>query len=401
MSIVDQSMTQIPAYMEDYIKDMFANIYNVQKDAEGNPILDADGNPIVTGLASKSPLEGTPIFETDAEGNEILDAEGNPIPVYELDEEGNQVLDQYGQPVQKFEGGVPKADIIRFTDPQIKALEMFAGQYDDEGNYIEGTGGIGAYQDYYDKATKYLEQAAGALDPTAMTAMYDEQGNPIYETDEQGNPIIGADGKPVQKMQSYMEKWRDPYLEDVVDTTLAEIQREGDIEGIGARNMALASGAYGGSRQAVTEQELQRNISALKASKGAELRSGAFDKAMGYGQKAAQLFGNLATQTAGLGDSSQAALLKDVNSLFNVGALEQAQLQSEYDVERASALEEAYEPFGRIGFMRDMLSGVPSGQTSYSTQYAPNVNPVGNMLTMAQAGGNAAGTGIYSLGAKK
>ena len=169
MSQVQQSMNLLPEYMENYIKDLLSNIYNVDEETGA-----------VTGLASKSPLEGTPLFQVDEEGNQVLDAEGNPIPIYETDEEGNPILDQYGNKVQKFEGGVPKPDIIRFTDPQIKALEMITGKFDEEGNIIEGTGGIGAYKDYYDKASKFLDQASLALDPTATTPMFDAQGNPGY-----------------------------------------------------------------------------------------------------------------------------------------------------------------------------------------------------------------------------
>ena len=105
----------------------------------------------------------------------------------------------------------------------------------------------------------------------------------------------------------------------------------------------VASGAFGGSRQAVTEQEVQRNVEAQKAKTGGELRSRAFENAVKMGQNAANLFGtlgqgigSLATQQGALGESAQASLLKDVNALFNVGTLEQQRLQAEYDVDRAA-----------------------------------------------------------------
>ena len=68
----------------------------------------------------------------------------------------------------------------------------------------------------------------------------------------------------------------DPFVEDVIDTTLAEIQREGDIGKIGERARAIGAGAFGGSRQAIAEQELQRNISDQKARTAAQLRSAAY-----------------------------------------------------------------------------------------------------------------------------
>ena len=43
-------------------------------------------------------------------------------------------------------------------------------------------------------------------------------------------------------------------------------------------------------------------------------------------------------QQAALGESAQAAAQRDINALFNIGGLEQAQRQSEYDVQRAAAI---------------------------------------------------------------
>ena len=88
------------------------------------------------------------------------------------------------------------------------------------------------------------------------------------------------------------------------------------------------------------EQEVQRN-EAQKAKTGGELDQELL-RMLKMGQNAANLFGtlgqgigSLATQQGALGESAQASLLKDVNALFNVGTLEQQQLQAEYDVDRA------------------------------------------------------------------
>jgi hypothetical protein len=139
-------------------------------------------------------------------------------------------------------------------------------------------------------------------------------------------------------------------------------------------------GAFGGSRQAVAEQELQRNVAQQMADTSARLRSAAFTGAqqqaqsafenqMARGQTGAQIFGQLGqgigqlgTSQAALGEAAQAAASRDVNALFNVGALQQAQQQAEYDVQRASAIEEAYEPFQRFNYMSDIFRGVPSTQ---------------------------------------
>lgn len=152
----------------------------------------------------------------------------------------------------------------------------------------------------------------------------------------------------------------------------------------------------------MVEQQTQSDIEDRKAQVGAQLRSKAFGQAMDRGQSAAQLFGqlgkglgSLGIQQGALGEAAQSQLLKDVNALFNVGSLEQGQLQSEFDVQRVGQLEQAYEPFGRFAFMRDILSGVPTGQSSFATTYTPQINPVGNIFSMAQ---NIAQTGQSPFG---
>ena len=367
-------MTLQPEYIENYIKDLLANIYNVDPDTGE-----------VTGIASESPLYGKPV--TDADGN----------PVYQVDPDtGEQVLDQYGNPIQEVTGGVAPPDVIGMTDPQLRAIEMMAGKYDEDGNFIKGSDGTGIADPYFDKAQGLMNLGRSFFEKAGGSAVFDAEGNPVYQTDADGNTMYDAEGNPMQMMSggygdpSSYKKFYDPYVEEVIDSTQADIQRAGDISGIGQRAQMVGSGAYGGSRQAVTEQEVQRNVADQMAKTGGELRSRAFENSIKMGQNAANLFGSLgtgigslATQQGALGESAQGSFLKDVNALFNTGALEQQQLQAEYDVDRAAQLEEAYEPFSRFGFARDFVSGLPGGVTSAATSYTPNINPVGNIFSQA------------------
>jgi hypothetical protein len=165
----------------------------------------------------------------------------------------------------------------------------------------------------------------------------------------------------------------------------------------------VQAGAFGGSRQAVAEQELQRNTAQQLADTSARLRSAAFTGAqtqaqnafqnqMARGQQAAQIFGQLGqgigqlgTSQAALGEAAQAAASRDVNALFNVGALQQAQQQAEYDVQRASAIEEAYEPFQRFTYMSDIFRGVPSTQQTLASTSTPSPNPVASIFGTAMS----------------
>ena len=377
--IISKQMTLLPEYQEKFLKDLLANIYQVDEDTGE-----------VTGIASKSPLFGDPIL--DASGNQMfVGADGKPTS-----DASQARVDQYGNPVMATDGGVAAPDVIRFTDAQQKALNLLTGDIDpDTGEYTYE--GIGAFKDELDRAKAVQELGVDAVD--ASMARYDPQGQIVRDAD--GNPVIDpATGDPMR--EGGYKDFYDPFVEDVIDTTLADIRREGDIANIGARVEAVGAGAFGGSRQAIAEQELQRNIEDRAARTAAQLRSAAytgaqnqaqsaFENQMKRGQGAGQLFQSLGTGIGALGEAQQALGQKDVNALFNIGSLEQQQLQSEYDVQRAAQLEEAYEPFARFSYMRDILSGVPSSGTSLAASATPQASPLANVLSGASTQISAGG----------
>jgi len=83
--------------------------------------------------------------------------------------------------------------------------------------------------------------------------------------------------------------------------------------------------------------------------------------------------------------------------LFNAGQLEQQQLQRQFDVQRAADLEQAYEPFARFSYMRDILSGMPASSTALAAAATPQASPLGAALNYAGQLGGATG-GIGTLG---
>lgn len=335
-TIRNESITLLPTYQENFAKDLLRNVYNV------DPTTGA-----VSGIAAQSPLYG----------QKVLDAQGNPV--YELDEQGNPRLDIRGKPIEKVLGGVPKAEIMPFTPAQQRALEL-------------GVQGIGAYgpmmqqaEGTYQKGIAAAEGSTGAYDPSSYKSFYN------------------------------------PFVEEVIQANERDIQRAGDIERRGIASNAVQAGAFGGSRQAVAEQELARNMAEQKATMGAQLRSNAytgaqqqaqsvFENQMQRGANAAQIFQGLGTSQGALGEAAQAAVQKDTNSLFNIGQLEQGQRQSEYDVQRANAIEQMYEPYNRFGFMSDILQGVPSTSSSLSVASTPSPSPVSSLI------GTAMGLNSYS-----
>jgi hypothetical protein len=335
-TVRQESIQLLPEYQERFLKDLLSNVYRVDP---------TTGQP--AGIAAISPLYGTP----------VLDAQGNPV--YERDAQGNVRLDIRGQPIQQVQGGVPRPEIVPFTDAQRRAIEL-------------GVQGIGAYGPMMQRGEQTMQQGVstlqgttGAFDPLSYRAFYD------------------------------------PFVEDVISTTQQDIARQGDIERNRVNAEAVMAGAFGGSRQAVAEQELQRNVAEQQARTGAQLRSSAFTGAqqqaqsvfenqMARGQSASQIFQGLGTSQAALGEAAQAAGQRDVNALFNLGALEQGQRQGEYDVQRAAAIEEAYEPFQRFSYMSDIFRGVPSTAQTLGVTSVPTPSPVSGII------GTAMGLNAYN-----
>ena len=193
--------------------------------------------------------------------------------------------------------------------------------------------------------------------------------------------------------QSYM----DPYMDEVVQQAQSDIGRQGQIAQQSIDANAVNAGAFGGSRQAIAQQELQRNVADQQARTGSQLRSqgyqqaqgqaqNAFDNQMARQQNAAQLFGALGQGLSGLGsdlgklglsqgamgESAQAAGQRDINTLMSLGGMEQGQAQNEMDAYRNSYLQQQYEPYQRLGFMSDILRGVPSSQTTTTSGTSPS-----------------------------
>ena len=139
---------------------------------------------------------------------------------------------------------------------------------------------------------------------------------------------------------SSASKYMDPYNRDVIEAQQAEIARLGEKQKQDARSQQIQAGAFGGSRGAIQEAEIGRNVLQQQAKTGAELRSQgfqqaqqqaqqAFEQSQGRRQQAAQLTGQLGQAGAqtGISAAGQAGQLGlSAEQLAQRGALEGGQL---------------------------------------------------------------------------
>ena len=377
--VIQKQMSLLPEYQEKFLKDLLANIY--QTDEETGTI---------TGIAAQNPLYGTPVMQDGVQMYQGVD--GSYVSDVAM-----AATDQYGEPILAVEGGVAAPDVIGFTDPQVEAIARLTGGVDPvTGEQYDSM--MGAYQPFIDDSLSAFESGVSSLE--GSMGAYDPQGQIQYQTITNADgttsqvPMLDAAGQPI-RTGGYKDFY-DPFVEDVIDTTTSDIQRQADIERNRMRSEAVGQGAYGGSRQAVAGSELTRNTADQIAKTQAQLRSAAytgaqqqaqsaFENQQKRGQTAGQLFQGLGTGIGALGEAQQSLGFQDVNTLFNTGALEQNQLQSQYDVQRAGQLEEAYEPFARFSYMRDILSGVPSSGTSLAASATPQASFMGGALSRANS----------------
>lgn len=205
-----------------------------------------------------------------------------------------------------------------------------------------------------------------------------------------------------------------PFIQEALAPQLREAQRSSDILGQQNAARAVGQGAFGGSRSALVEAERQRNLGMQMG----DIRAKGLQDA--YTQAASQFNADQqrAMQAQQLGEQSRQfganlglqGLQTALTGAGQLGALGQQQFQQGMDINklqsayggqqqalRQQGLTQAYEdfqnqqnyPYKQLGFMSDLIRGLPLGQQTTRTMYEPG--PTG-----AQTLG-ATGMGLYGL----
>ena len=210
------------------------------------------------------------------------------------------------------------------------------------------------------------------------------------------------------------EQYMNPYMQNVVDVQQREAQRQADIAGTQRGAQAVRSGAFGGSRQAITDAEAARNLALQKGDIQAQGSNAAFQQAQAQfnadqaRRMQAQQLGEQSRQYgAGLGmQGLQTALQSagtlgqlggqqfqqgmDINKLQSAyGGMEQAQRQQDLDIAYQNFTNQQNYPYKQLGFMSDLLRGTPTGSSSVTQMYQPPGSSLGQLAGI--------GTGIYGL----
>ena len=96
------------------------------------------------------------------------------------------------------------------------------------------------------------------------------------------------------------EAYMSPYQKDVIDTTLAEFDKQAAIGKLGLGKSASSAGAFGGARHGIAQSEYQSSSDAQRAAIQAGLLQGGFGQAQTLAQQGLQNLTGMAQLVPGL-----------------------------------------------------------------------------------------------------
>ena len=257
--------------------------------------------------------------------------------------------------------GITRAGMAELA-PQVAAQDpLQAAAYQQA---VDPTKGLGSFQPFLTDATT----AAGAA--TALTG-------------------TGA-GTGAGSIQSYMS----PYQQQVIDTTMAEFDRQAQIR---ANQQAAAAlgvpGAFGGGREGVQRAEYQAASDRNRAQTFANLQQQGFQNAAARRQQDLANQMNISNLQSGLGARAQDFSRAQISGLGTLGAQQQAQTQAVLDAQRQAAQMAIDEPRQALARFGQGIAGITPGAGSIRLGEAPAA--AGASPLMKALGLGLAGADIY------
>ncbi len=304
--------------------------------------------------------------------------------------------------------------------------------------------GIGAYQPFLQAGEAAIQGGQNILTGSAMPSLRQAETTTGASQDiiNQAAQLAGAQrAVPYTYQQAAAQTAAgiggfNPFEEQVVQRSLDDVARQAGIQQQGIRAQAVGSGAFGGSRQAVAEQELFRNALDQMGRTSGQLRQAGFDASMARRLQEAQLYGNLGVQygqlgqqdvsqlgdlaqrqmqlgqglgslsaqygqfgsalgqlgvqQAGIGEIGQNIRGSQIQNALTAGGLQRGIDQSALDATRLTNVQAQQYPYQQYGFLSDIYAGIPTSQSTITASSAPQVSPFQTALGLGISGLSAA-----------
>jgi hypothetical protein len=267
-----------------------------------------------------------------------------------------------------------------YTDPTQNPYQQYMGERQAQFSPLQ--------QMSYDNAAM-MQGAPQLQDATAMAG---QAGLGALNTGYTYNPFQTKSFTSPGMAESYMS----PYMNNVVARQQADAQRQGDIAAQMQGAQAARAGAFGGSGDYLMRSQARNNLARQQGDIFAQGQQAAYTQGMGQfnqEQGATQAAANLNAQQgqfgAGLGLQGLQTALTSANALGNLGNTQYQQnmginqMQNQYGLQQQgqeqNILNNQYQdflnyqnsPYKQMGFMSDILRGLPLTQQSSSMYQTP------------------------------
>ena len=237
-----------------------------------------------------------------------------------------------------------------------------------------GTTGIAGFQPFLTTAQQQAQLASG-LGTVAL-------GQLGAASTTIGGVQLGA------PTAAQTQAFTSPFQAQVIDATLAEFDRNKQIQQQQIRDQQAALGALGSGRAGVQLAEFGTGAARERALLEAQLRQQGFGQAMAARQQDIANRGALASQLQGLGAfrgqlgaQQQALQGTDIARLGQLGALNQAQAQAQLDAQREAARQATFLPQEQLDRFAAQVTGIMGGYPAqFQTTNIPNPTPLQSAL---------------------
>ena len=181
------------------------------------------------------------------------------------------------------------------------------------------------------------------------------------------------------------QQFMSPYQSQVMEASLAEFDRNSQMQQQQIADQAVSSGAFGGGREGVMQAEYQAGSDRNRAQLQAGLLNQGFQQAQQAAQQQFQNQQGLAQLVPGLQGT-------DISRLGSLGALNQAQTQAGFDATREANRMAAFQPQEQLQNYGNLVTGIMGGMQGSGTQTQQIPNPT---FLQTALGAAATGAGIY------
>ena len=278
--------------------------------------------------------------------------------------------------------------------------------------------GVGSFQPFLQRAEQEAQLASG-LGTTALGGLTAAGQELTGASTALGTAGATVGGVPLgaQAFQQDVSQFMSPYQQQVIDASLAEFDRNKQMQEQQLRDQQAKLGVLGAGRAGVQLAEFGTGAARERALLQAGLLQQGFNQAasqrqqdianrFNLGQAQAGLAGqqagfagqraglaqavqglggfrsNLAQQQAQLGSAQQGLQGTDITRLGQLGSINQAQRQAELDAQREATRMAAFQPQEELNRFADITTGIMGGMrgTGTTTTNVPNPTPLQTAL---------------------